>query len=78
MARSEMNIEKLSYEKALSELETIVQQLENQSLELETTLKLFERGKLLLDHCQKLLANAELKVRELSNANNAPDDDSTK
>jgi exodeoxyribonuclease VII small subunit len=76
MAKSEINIEKLSYEKALSELETIVQQLENQSLELETTLKLFKRGKLLLDHCQKLLATAELKVRELPGIKNAPVDDS--
>jgi exodeoxyribonuclease VII small subunit len=30
------------------------------------TLKLFERGKALLDHCQHLLDQAELKVRVLS------------
>ncbi len=65
MGKTEKEIEKLGYEQALAELERIVQQLENQSLELETTLKLFERGKTLLVHCQKLLDQAELKVREL-------------
>ena len=66
MSKNEANIEKLSYEVATSELEDIIQQLENQSLELDATLKLFERGKALLDHCQKLLDQAELKVRQLS------------
>jgi exodeoxyribonuclease VII small subunit len=66
MTKKESIIEKLSYEKALAELEKIIQQLENQSLELDVTLKLFERGKALLDHCQHLLDQAELKVRVLS------------
>ena len=66
MAKSEGNVEKLSYEKALAELEEIVQELENQSLELDASLKLFERGKILLNHCQQLLDQAELKVRELT------------
>lgn len=65
MGKTEKEIEKLGYEQALAELEEIVQKLENQSLELETTLRLFERGKNLLAHCQKLLGQAELKVREL-------------
>jgi exodeoxyribonuclease VII small subunit len=66
MTKTETTIEKLSYEKALAELEEIVQQLENQSLELDLTLKLFERGKALLDRCQHLLDQADLKVRVLS------------
>jgi exodeoxyribonuclease VII small subunit len=66
MTKTETIIEKLSYEKALAELEKIIQQLENQSLGLDVTLKLFERGKALLDHCQHLLDQAELKVRVLS------------
>lgn len=65
MGKIEKEIEKLGYEQALAELEEIIQQLENQSLELEVTLSLFERGKTLLAHCQGLLDRAELKVREL-------------
>jgi exodeoxyribonuclease VII small subunit len=66
MAKAIVAIEKLNYEQALAEIEEIVQQLENQSLELDVTLKLFERGKLLIQRCQTLLDQAELKVRQLS------------
>jgi exodeoxyribonuclease VII small subunit len=66
MAKAFVAIEKLNYEQALAELEEIVQQLENQSLELDVTLKMFERGKLLILRCQALLDQAELKVRNLS------------
>jgi exodeoxyribonuclease VII small subunit len=69
MAKTSFAIEKLSYEKALTELEEIVQQLENQSLELDVTLKMFERGKSLIQRCQSLLDQAELKVRQLSDEN---------
>jgi exodeoxyribonuclease VII small subunit len=66
MAKAIVAIEKLNYEQALVELDEIVQQLENQSLELDVTLKMFERGKLLIQRCQTLLDQAELKVRQLS------------
>jgi exodeoxyribonuclease VII small subunit len=66
MAKTALAIEKLSYEQALNELEGIVQQLENQSLELDSTLKMFERGKSLIQRCQLLLDQAELTVRQLS------------
>ena len=66
MAKAITAIEKLNYEQALVELEEIVQQLENQSLELDATLMMFERGKLLIQRCQALLDQAELKVRNLS------------
>ena len=66
MAKAITAIEKLNYEQALAEFEEIVEQLENQSLELDVTLKMFERGKLLIQHCQALLDQAELKVRNLS------------
>ena len=69
MTKTALAIEKLSYEQALTELEKIVQQLENQSLELDGTLKMFERGKSLIQRCQMLLDQAELKVRQLSSEN---------
>ena len=69
MTKTALAIEKLSYEKALAELEEIVQQLENQPLELDVTLKMFERGKSLIQRCQMLLDRAELIVRQLSDEN---------
>jgi exodeoxyribonuclease VII small subunit len=74
MAKAIVAIEKLNYEQALAEIEEIVEQLENQSLELDVTLKFFERGKLLIQRCQVLLDQAELKVRQLSVENPGSDE----
>jgi len=72
MAKSKVDIDKLSYEEALTELKEILERLENQPLELEEILQHFERAKTLLQHCQSLLDKAELKVRELSGKDEAP------
>ena len=66
MAKTVTSLEKMSYEQALAELEVIVEKLENQPLGLDDTLNQFERGKALIQRCQTLLENAELKVRQLS------------
>jgi len=60
------NIEDLSYEEALSELEAIVASLEEGDQKLEESMALFERGQLLMKRCAALLEAAELKVRQLS------------
>ena len=59
-------VENLSYEQALEELDTIVQQLEEDPPTLQETLSLFERGQALAAHCTELLEQAELKVETLS------------
>lgn len=53
------------FEKALSELEELVEKMEIGNLSLEASLKLFERGIALTRSCQKALAEAEQKVRIL-------------
>lgn len=57
--------EKMSYEQAFEELETIVQQLEGGELPLEKALSLFERGQSLALRCSTLLEQAELKLKQL-------------
>jgi exodeoxyribonuclease VII small subunit len=57
--------EKMSYEQAFEELETIVQQLEGGELPLEKALSLFERGQALALRCSTLLEQAELKLKQL-------------
>ncbi len=54
------------FEKALQELESLVEQLERGELSLEDSLKLFERGVNLTRLCQSILTTAEQKVRILS------------
>lgn len=56
----------ISFEAAVSELESIVGQMESKQLPLQDTLAAFKRGTVLLQHCQKTLAEVEQQVRILS------------
>jgi len=62
---AENSVENLSYEAALTELENIVQSLEEEQNPLEDSMKLFERGQALVSHCGALLESAQLKVQKL-------------
>jgi exodeoxyribonuclease VII small subunit len=59
------DIEAMSFEQALKELETIVRKLENGQGELESSIADYERGTALKDHCQKKLAGARMKVEKI-------------
>jgi exodeoxyribonuclease VII small subunit len=61
-------VENLDYEAAFSELETIVDSLENEQRSLEESMSLFERGQALVKRCAELLDKAELKVKKLSDS----------
>jgi exodeoxyribonuclease VII small subunit len=56
----------VTFEAAVSELETIVSQMESKQLPLQDTLTAFKRGTALLQHCQRTLAEVEQQVRILS------------
>lgn len=55
----------LSFETALAELESIVQGMETGTLSLEESLAAYQRGAVLLKHCQDTLAAAEQKIQVL-------------
>ncbi len=65
-------IEELSYEEALTELESIVESLEGGQNSLEDSMKLFERGQALASYCGVLLESAQLKVQKLAGENISP------
>jgi exodeoxyribonuclease VII small subunit len=56
----------LPFEKALQELEQIVQQLERGDVPLEKSIEIYERGNRLKAHCEDLLRKAELKVEVIT------------
>jgi exodeoxyribonuclease VII small subunit len=58
------------FETAISELESIVNQMEAGNLTLEASLNAYMRGAELLQLCQKSLTGAEQQVRLLNDANN--------
>jgi len=45
MAKTTQPVEELSYEKALGELETILDALESEGQDLDATMALYERGR---------------------------------
>jgi exodeoxyribonuclease VII small subunit len=57
--------EKFDFEKALKELEKLVENMEEGDMSLEDSMKQFERGVALTRSCQKALAEAEQKVQIL-------------
>ncbi len=65
MAKTSTDIEKLSFENALAELEQIVTQLERGDIPLSDSIAAYERGEALKNRCEKLLKDAELKVEKI-------------
>ena len=64
-AASKRDISKMSFEDALTELEGIVQQLEDGDVPLEESIVIYERGDQLRRHCEGKLKEAELKVEKI-------------
>ena len=56
----------LPFEKALAELESIVQRLEKGDVALEESIKIYERGEALKKRCEALLADAEMRVEKIT------------
>lgn len=55
----------LSFEAALKELESIVDQLERGDVELEKSIAIYERGEALRNRCDELLKSAEMKIEKI-------------
>ena len=59
------DIDGLSFEQALAELERIVAQLESGQAPLEQSIELYEGGARLKAHCEKRLEAARLRVEKI-------------
>ncbi|MEJ7540702.1 exodeoxyribonuclease VII small subunit [Staphylococcus intermedius] len=60
-----MTTENKSFEEMMKELESIVNQLDNDTISLEKSLELYQQGIALSKSCEKTLSDAEKKVSEL-------------
>ena len=59
------NINNLSFEEALEELENITETFEDGDSSLENAVNLYNRGVLLKKHCEKKLKEAKKKIDEV-------------
>ena len=60
------DVKKLTFEKALAELEQIVQKLERGDVALEESVAIYERGEALKRRCEELLKQAEARVEKIT------------
>ena len=59
-------IKKLSFERAIEELESIVKRLEEGKVPLEESVTIYERGEALKRRCEELLRQAEARVEKIT------------
>ena len=63
---TEIAIDTLSFEQALSELEQIVRSLETGEAPLENSIQAYERGIALKKHCETKLKDARAKIEKIT------------
>ena len=61
-----VEVKKLSFERAIEELETIVKRLEDGKVPLEESVTIYERGEALKRRCDELLRQAEARVDKIT------------
>jgi exodeoxyribonuclease VII small subunit len=54
------------FEELMAELREIVRQIEDTETTLDRSLELYERGAVLVKECERLLADAELKITDVT------------
>ena len=59
------NIKKLSYEESILELETILNNVQDENISLDKIQKNYIKGHLLLKHCEELLQFVEQEINEI-------------
>ena len=60
------DVMKLSFERAIEELEGIVKRLEEGKVPLEESVAIYERGEALKRRCEELLRQAEARVYKIT------------
>jgi exodeoxyribonuclease VII small subunit len=60
------DVDQLSFERAIEELETIVKRLEDGKVPLEESVAIYERGEVLKRRCEHLLRQAEARVEKIA------------
>ena len=60
------DINKLSYEKSISELESILKNVQDENISLDKIQINYIKGHLLLQHCEELLQFVEQEINEIN------------
>ena len=63
-------LEKMTFEDAMNELESIVNALDKGDISLDKAIAAYDRGSKLKDHCEKKLNEAKMKVESIQMSEN--------
>ena len=63
---TQVDVRKLSFERAMEELESLVTRLEGGKVPLEESVTIYERGESLKRRCEELLRQAEARVDRIT------------
>ena len=66
VAETQPPVDTLSFEAAMTELESIVRDMESGKTTLEDSIAAYERGIALKNHCQKRLTDAQLRINQIT------------
>ena len=67
---SNNDLEKLTFEEAIKELERLVDSLDKGDVSLDEAIAAYDRGSQLKDYCQKKLHDAKMKVETIQSSEN--------
>ena len=67
---NKIEVERLSFEEALLELEEIVGNLEQGANKLDDAIEAYERGTLLKKHCESKLSEAKARIEKITVGSN--------
>ena len=67
---SNTELEKLTFEEAMQELEKLVDSLDKGDISLDEAIAAYDRGSQLKDYCQKKLHDAKMKVETIQASEN--------
>ena len=67
---SNNDLEKLTFEKAMKELEELVDSLDKGDVSLDEAIAAYDRGSQLEDYCEKKLQEAKMKVDTIQASDN--------
>lgn len=66
-ANTPISPDKMGFESAMAELESLIQSVESNRLPLEETLNTYQRGQQLIARCSELLRDAEQRIQQFDN-----------
>ena len=67
---SKNELEKLTFEEAMKELEKLVDSLDKGDISLDEAIAAYDRGSKLKDYCQNKLHDAKMKVETIQSSDN--------